>query len=126
MTTIQATRPDLTAAGVAQSRAVRAERARLRERVYAGDVAFADVLLDPPECMKTIRVDMALHWLVGRHEEGRARVARLNLRAAAENVNLLRSLGELTPRQREWLVEHLPELVVYRGSRADRLIAAVA
>lgn len=87
----------------------RIAKARLRARLGAGEISFADVLRDPPHYMQNELLYELLLWTPW---VGRGRVRRFNMRAAhqARPVNLLAPIGELSEAQREWVIEQLPGL----------------
>jgi hypothetical protein len=88
---------------------VRTLRAQLLRKVQGGDVAAADVLRDPPWFMQDVRV---FELLEAMPYVGRTTTRRLNAKGMQQwpGVNLLAPLGELTERQRQWLIEQIPVL----------------
>jgi hypothetical protein len=78
----------------------RRQRQRLREQLQTRQVCVGHVLRHPPEAAQGMRAFEVLELAPGL---GRTKVARLNVRAAKVGVNLMRPLGNLTERQREWL-----------------------
>jgi hypothetical protein len=79
---------------------IRRERHRLRMQLRSRSVCVGHVLRHPPEAAEGMRAFEVLELAPGL---GRTKVARLNVRAAKVGVNLMRPLGNLTERQREWL-----------------------
>lgn len=92
----------------------RLERARIRRLLKAGELCPLQVIRTPPAPLLTMAVLDLLDVLPRVH---RRKTRRLNPIAAEANVNLLTPLGELTTRQREWLVEQ----VIYMQSATQRM-----
>lgn len=80
----------------------RLARLDLLARLKTGEACAVQVLTDLPEFMESLPVH---EFLLHLPRVGRYRLARFNAVALRDgNVNLLRELGELTARQREWLL----------------------
>lgn len=60
------------------------------------------VIRDPPDAAQGMRAFEVLELAPGI---GRRKIERLNVRCARAGVNLMRPLGALTDRQREWLAQ---------------------
>lgn len=71
-----------------------------RRDVRSGDLDPRDVLRNPGH-VDIIAVHEFLDWVPGF---GERRLRKLNMVAARSGVNLFTPLGELSPRQREWLI----------------------
>lgn len=80
---------------------IRSERARLKERLRSGEVAIADVLVDPPLCVHTAKV---LDLLLAVPKYGRVKANRLLERC---RVSPAKTVNGLTPRQRKELLDML-------------------
>jgi hypothetical protein len=80
---------------------IRSERARLKERLRAGELAMTDVLLDPPLCVYTAKV---LDLLLAVPKYGRVKANRLLERC---RVSPAKTVNGLTPRQRKELLDML-------------------
>lgn len=89
---------------------VRLQRVALRHDLKVGKITPAAVLCDPPWFAQDMRL---LEFLEACPGVGPEKIRRVNLRGAQAwpPVNLLSSIGELGPNQREWLIEQLPTLV---------------
>lgn len=100
---------------------IRILRAERKKDVRAGRLTAAQLIFDPPWYFQDARVFEVIEWMPG---VGRHKVRRLNAVAMQGRddfgrpkfvVNLFATLGELTPRQRAWLVAQLPTLRKRRG-----------
>ena len=80
---------------------IRSERARLKERLRTGDLAIADLLVDPPRCVHTAKV---LDLLLAVPKYGRVKANRLLERC---RVSPAKTVNGLTPRQRKELLDML-------------------
>lgn len=98
-------RPRATSA----SARLRSARAELIELIREGAYDPADVIADPPGCVAGLRSLDFLQQLYHCRSHGKTAMRRFNARAmfASPPVNLLVPLGELTERQRSWLLENL-------------------
>jgi hypothetical protein len=94
----------------ARSIEVRRRRAELAAEIRRGAESLAAVIGDPPPEVGTMRVFALLErTIAGRLDYRRQRIAMLNMAAAANGVNLMHRLGDLTVRERLWLIDHLPD-----------------
>lgn len=92
----------------------RIRRAQLRQDIKTGRVDPRRIIARPPAYVLTMPV-FELMQLTPRYRRMRTvedrgqdlALRRLNMAAAHHNVNLFTPLGELTPRQREWLIAAL-------------------
>lgn len=80
---------------------IRSERARLKERLRAGELAITDVLADPPPCVHTAKV---LDLLLAVPKYGRVKANKVLERC---RVSPSKTVNGLTPRQRKELLEVL-------------------
>jgi len=80
---------------------IRSERARLKERLRAGEVFINDVLNDPPLCVHTAKV---LDLLLAVPKFGRVKANRILERC---RVSPAKTVSGLTPRQRKELLDLL-------------------
>jgi hypothetical protein len=80
---------------------IRSERARLKERLRAGELTISDVLGDPPPCVHTAKV---LDLLLAVPKYGRVKANRVLERC---RVSQARTINGLTPRQRKELLDML-------------------
>jgi hypothetical protein len=80
---------------------IRSDRARLKERLRAGELAIAEVLVDPPVCVHTAKV---LDLLLAVPKYGRVKANRLLERC---RVSPAKTVNGLTPRQRKELLDML-------------------
>lgn len=87
--------------GALASRRVRQARAEIRQALANGQLCAAQLLRDPPDAIADMRT---AEFLEAVPAIGRKKIERLNVRAARADVNLMRPLGRLTERQREWLI----------------------
>jgi hypothetical protein len=93
---------------------IRLRRAALRHQLQDGSVLPANVLRDPPWFTQDWRVFELLEACPG---VGPHKIRYLNGRAHHEWVNLFAPIGELTERQKDWLIGQLPILVRRYGQR---------
>jgi hypothetical protein len=91
-----------------QGNMVRLRRAEMKHAIAAGDLDPTSILRDTPWYALSMRVLDLVEACPGVAEK---KLRRLNMAAAAEWVNLLAPLGELTERQKNWLAEQLPDLL---------------
>ena len=82
---------------------VRSERARLKERLRAGEVSISEVLGDPPECVHTAKV---FDLVLAVPKYGRVKANKLLERC---RVSSSKTVNGLTPRQRKELLDHLAD-----------------
>ena len=96
---------------------VRTHKAGLLADMRAGRITVEAVLRDPPYYLQAIRL---FELLEAAPHVGRVKTRRLNMIGARQfpPINLLAPIGELSERQREWVVERLPAL------QSGRAIAA--
>ncbi|OFW60517.1 MAG: hypothetical protein A2133_11590 [Actinobacteria bacterium RBG_16_64_13] len=80
---------------------IRSERARLKERLRTGELAIAEVLMDPPSAVHTAKV---LDLLLAVPKYGRVKANRLLERC---RVSPAKTVNGLTPRQRKELLDML-------------------
>ncbi len=82
---------------------IRSERAKLKERLRAGDVSITDVLEDPPACVHTAKV---LDLVLAAPKYGRVKANKLLERC---RVSSSKTVNGLTPRQRKELLDMLTD-----------------
>lgn len=88
----------------ANSNRLRSAKAQFRAGLASGELALADVLADPPDCLQqTILLDL-LRMARGI---GATKLRLLNLRAMRDRVNLATPLGQTSERSRRWLADEL-------------------
>jgi hypothetical protein len=80
---------------------IRSERARLKDELRSGDLALAELLLDPPACVHTAKV---LDLLLAVPKFGRVKANRVLERC---RVSPAKTVNGLTPRQRKELLDML-------------------
>ena len=80
---------------------VRSEKSRVRHRIREGELSVADVLLDPPACMRSAFIAKVL--VLGRHM-GRRRTERV-LQQLSMRPNA--RLGDLSDTRRRQLVDRI-------------------
>lgn len=80
---------------------VRSERARLKERLRAGEVSITEILDDPPECVYTAKV---FDLVLAVPKYGKVKANKLLERC---RVSSSKTVNGLTPRQRKELLEML-------------------
>jgi hypothetical protein len=84
--------------------AYRQAAADVKRRLRARELAGAELILSPPPEVAGYLVFEVLRWIPYIGPEW---LRRMNPRAARAGVNFAVPLGDLTPRQREWLVERV-------------------
>lgn len=92
---------DRRASALRRANHVRRRRAEVKQELRAGKVTIFELLADPPDFLMTARLGEILGACPGY---GRVRVERLLRRC---DVSSLRTIGELTARQRELLLNGL-------------------
>jgi hypothetical protein len=97
MTTAEQRR--MTAKGVERKR----ELADLRFQVRTGLLPLEVVMRDQPESLANIMVIDLLRWMKRSHH---SRLTVIGERALAADVNLMKRLGAMSTREREWVAEH--------------------
>ena len=80
---------------------IRSERARLKDRLRNGELAIAEVLVDPPEYVHTAKV---FDLLLAVPKYGRVKANKLLERC---RVSPSKTVNGLTPRQRKELLDML-------------------
>lgn len=84
--------------------ATKAARGRLRRDMAAGRTAWQDVILDPPECVRSLLLTELLLFVPYMH---RHRVEVLGEKAHAAGITLVVRCERSSTRTREWVVENL-------------------
>jgi hypothetical protein len=84
-----------------RSDAVRLARAEIKRGMYDRQLCPVALLRDPPDAIKGMRV---FEFLEAVPHVGRRRVRDLNVAAVWASLNLMKTVGELTERQTEWLI----------------------
>lgn len=92
---------DRRASALRRANHVRRRRAEVKQELHAGEVTIFELLADPPDFLMTARLGEILSACPGY---GRVRIDRLLRRC---DVSSLRTIGELTARQRELLLNGL-------------------
>ncbi len=80
---------------------IRSERARVKDRLRSGELAIAELLVDPPGCVHTAKV---LDLLLAVPKYGRVKANRLLERC---RISPAKTVNGLTPRQRKELLDML-------------------
>lgn len=86
-----------------RSAAKRRAKAEIRRAVRAGEMSLAEVLLDQPPCMTTVRLLDLLDLVPNL---GPRVITTIGRRAVRDGINLAVPLGHASSRSRVWLVEH--------------------
>lgn len=89
---------------LARAHRAQADRDQLIRALKACGVDEAEIVLDPPECLRNVFV---FDFLRRVPLVGAATVRTLNAQAVRAGVNLAVSLGELSPTRRQWLADAL-------------------
>ena len=93
---------------------IRLQRAALKRRIAAGEVAAAEVILNPPQSAETWSVG---ELLISQRRWGTTRCRRF---LARNNINETKHIGTLTDRQRNLLAGSLAPAVEEATSAASR------
>lgn len=97
-------RLEVARTGAAAGRNKRSEIARIRADMNAGRVAWQDVILDPPECVRGLFLSELLLQVPYVH---RHRVEVLAEKAFTDGITLVVRCDRASTRTREWVVENL-------------------
>lgn len=94
---------DQRLSALARANEVRSQRAALKARLKSGEVSLREVLLDPPDYVTTAKV---LDLLMAAPKRGRVKSMRVLEQC---RVSASKTVGGLSDRQRQALLDHLSE-----------------
>lgn len=101
-------------AALERANVIRYRRAQLKRDLKAGRAQLHDLIVDPPDWLESAKIaDLLVHV----PKIGRGKVVKI-MRACSFSAG--KQLGELTQRQRNELVEHLPRTQAGGLSRPPR------
>lgn len=78
----------------------RMERAAIRSALRDGEKTIADVIVEPPECMKSM---LAIDLIRQGRMIGSKKLAQIGREAARAGVNLALPIKWMSPDERRWL-----------------------